>query len=292
MSKQFNTRIQHKIDTYENWGKAENFIPLLGELIIYTTNEKGEAETKIKIGDGTTNVNDLEFAVAGSASGETEFAQSDWAQTDSQAADYIKNKPGDEIKEEEIINFVENYQLQEGQEVIPSVFMLGTTFGEITPQIDEKVRMFVKTPDNENIFIGEETLYHDAILQEAMGGVNDGPWACCTINSTVKNAAEILQTGNLPVADETIPYAFVIVITPDEQGGGYITIVSTENLAGLNITLQRIETKLTTIKLANNALNIDLEPIENSDNLITSGTIYNYFSNLPKIQFITWEEND
>jgi hypothetical protein len=106
-----------------------------------------------------------------------------------------------------------------------------------------------------------------------MGGVNDGPWACCTINSTVKNAAEILQTGNLPVADETIPYAFVIVITPDGQGRGYITIVSTENLAGLNITLQRIETKLTTIKLANNALNIDLEPIENSDNLITSGGV-------------------
>lgn len=137
---------------------------MLGELIIYTTNEKGEAEIKIKIGDGTTNVNDLEFAVAGSASGETEFAQSDWAQTDIQAADYIKNKPGDEIRTEEFINFVENYQLQEGQEVAPSVFMLGTTFGEITPQIGEKVHMFVKTSNNENIFIGEETLYHDAVL--------------------------------------------------------------------------------------------------------------------------------
>jgi uncharacterized membrane protein YozB (DUF420 family) len=45
-----------------------------------------------------------------------------------------------------------------------------------------------------------------------MGGVNDGPWACCTINSTVKNAAEVVQTSNLPIADETIPYAFVIVI--------------------------------------------------------------------------------
>lgn len=287
MSTKFNTRIQNKIDTYENWSKAENFTPLLGELIIYTTNEKGEAETKIKIGDGITKVNDLEFAVSGSV-----FAQSDWAQTDSQAADYIKNKPGDEIEKEEIINFVENYQLQEGQEVAPSVFKLGTTFGEITPQIGEKVRMFVKTSNNENIFIGEETLYHDASLQEAMGGSNDGPWACCTINSTIKNASEAVQTGNLPIADETIPYAFIIAIAPDGQGGGYITTISTENLAGLNITLQRIEINLTTIKLANNALNIDLEPTENSDNLITSGTIYNYFSNLPKIQLITWEDND
>ena len=493
MGKQFNTRIQHKIDTYENWSKAENFIPLEGELIIYTTNESGDNETKIKIGDGKTLVKDLGFAAGGSASEEagTNAIQSDWAQADNTQLDYIKNKPGDkivsetsclltelnietggdtltipglytwekkfdkqeqdcqegdkilltilpdnvklestlytdevtdnafnidnsdtghyatfnltfdkvldayvngfikkdenipyrlginiiktekdnsfsayvvsaednlenkfiilevvrnnekyiklsnnalnidpvptensenlitsggvaaalknidisndnvqsdwletdisnggyiknkpgdEIKEEEITNFVENYQLQEGQEVVPSVFTFGTIVAETAPQIGEKVRMFVKTSDNENIFVGEETLYHDAVLQETMGGVNDDPWACCTINSTVKNAAEAIQTGNLPIANETIPYAFAIVIVPNERGGGYITIASTENLAGLNITLQRIKTNLTTIKLANNALNIDLEPIENSDSLITSGAVYNALS--------------
>lgn len=497
MSKQFNTRIQHKIDTYENWNKAENFIPLLGELIIYTTDENGNANTQFKIGDGESYVKDLDFAVAGSATGEAGFAQSDWAQTNTQAADYIKNKPGDEydtkktifltdsiiipeastntfpgfyasqifyetdkklqngdmitfttlldnislssqlivdealdeafgmasyqtgyfatfntlenileavqaglpktdenipysfgivlvyegdndyslvivsprndlshrevkieinraetgyiklsnnaldidlepiegsknlitsggvaaalknidisnnnvqsdwletdisnggyiknkpgdeIEEEEIINFVENYQLQEGQEVAPSVFTFGTIFGETTPQIGEKVRMFVKTSDNENIFIGEETLYHDAILQETMGGTNDGPWACCTINSTVKNAAEAIQTGNLPIANETIPYAFAIVIVPDGRGGGYITIASTENLAGLNITLQKVKINLTTIKLANNALNIDNEVIEGSNNLITSNAAYkallNNINKLPEI---------
>ena len=294
MGKQINARIQHKIDTYENWNKAENFIPLEGELIIYTTNESGIAETKIKIGDGKTLVKDLDFAAGDSASGEagTNVIQSDWAQADNTQLDYIKNKPGDEIKEEEITNFVENYQLEEGQEVVPSMFTFGTIIVETAPQIGEKVRMFVKTSDNENIFIGEETLYHDAVLQEVMGGVNDDPWGCCTINSTVKNAAEAIQTGNLPIADETIPYAFAIVIVPDGRGGGYITIASTENLAGLNVTLQKIKTNLTTIKLANNALNIDLEPTENSDNLITSGTIYNYFNNLPKIQLITWEDDD
>jgi hypothetical protein len=102
-NKILNARVQHKIDTWENWSKAENFIPLKGEIIIYTTNEKGEAETKIKIGDGTTKVNDLEFAVAGSASGEvgTNAIQSDWAQTDTTKLDYIKNKPeiGDNIEE-------------------------------------------------------------------------------------------------------------------------------------------------------------------------------------------------
>lgn len=50
-----NGRIQHKIDTSENWAKAENFIPLKGELIIYSDLRR------IKIGDGNSYVNDLDF---------------------------------------------------------------------------------------------------------------------------------------------------------------------------------------------------------------------------------------
>ena len=92
MSKQFNTRIQHKIDTYENWNKAENFIPLKGEIIIYTTNENGDPEVKIKIGDGETNIRELEF-LAGGSSATSEAIQSNWAQEDTTALDYIKNKP-------------------------------------------------------------------------------------------------------------------------------------------------------------------------------------------------------
>ena len=94
-TKQFNARVQHKIDTWENWGKAENFIPLKGELIIYTTDENGNAKTQFKIGDGESYVKDLKFAAAGSTSGGTSTSaiQSDWAQTDTSALDYIKNKP-------------------------------------------------------------------------------------------------------------------------------------------------------------------------------------------------------
>ena len=53
-------RLKNKIDTYENWGKAENFIPLEGELIVY----KGVSETdlpRVKIGDGKTTVSSLKF---------------------------------------------------------------------------------------------------------------------------------------------------------------------------------------------------------------------------------------
>ena len=94
--KKITTRIQHKIDTYENWNKAVNFIPLKGEIIIYTTNENGNPEVKIKIGDGETNIRELKFlAGSGSATGgaDIEAIQSDWAQEDTSALDYIKNKP-------------------------------------------------------------------------------------------------------------------------------------------------------------------------------------------------------
>ena len=96
--KQIKARVQHKVDTWENWGKAENFIPLKGELIIYTTDENGNAKTQFKIGDGESYVRDLKFAFSDLTSGEsgTTAIQSDWTQTDSLSADSIKNKPGDE----------------------------------------------------------------------------------------------------------------------------------------------------------------------------------------------------
>ena len=51
----FQGRIVQKHDTSANWKKATNFIPLKGEIIIY------DDLNKIKIGDGTTKVNDLKF---------------------------------------------------------------------------------------------------------------------------------------------------------------------------------------------------------------------------------------
>ena len=70
-----NTRIQLKRDTTENWNNAQGFVPLLGEVIIYTdyetktytVQEYGETVTKtvnipnIKIGTGNAYVQDLAF---------------------------------------------------------------------------------------------------------------------------------------------------------------------------------------------------------------------------------------
>lgn len=49
------TRISNKIDTTANWNSTTNFIPLKGELIIYSD------PNQLKIGDGVTKVQDLPF---------------------------------------------------------------------------------------------------------------------------------------------------------------------------------------------------------------------------------------
>lgn len=75
MSATVNTRIQLKRDTTEHWNNAQGFIPLAGEVIVYTdyetktytVEEYGETITKtvqipnIKIGTGNAYVQDLPF---------------------------------------------------------------------------------------------------------------------------------------------------------------------------------------------------------------------------------------
>ncbi len=54
-NKTFQGRIVQKHDTKANWEKATSFIPLKGEIILY------DDLNEIKIGDGTTKINDLDF---------------------------------------------------------------------------------------------------------------------------------------------------------------------------------------------------------------------------------------
>lgn len=58
--KQLNTRITQKIDTTANWGKATNFVPKKGELIVYSDGG-GAGIPKFKVGDGSTIVGSLKF---------------------------------------------------------------------------------------------------------------------------------------------------------------------------------------------------------------------------------------
>ena len=54
-NKTFQGRIIQKHDTQANWEKATNFIPLKGEIILY------DDLNEIKISDGITKINDLDF---------------------------------------------------------------------------------------------------------------------------------------------------------------------------------------------------------------------------------------
>lgn len=71
MSATVNTRLQNKRDTTQHWNEARGFVPLAGEVIIYTdyktTRKEIDGEMTnvhipgIKIGDGQTYVQDLPF---------------------------------------------------------------------------------------------------------------------------------------------------------------------------------------------------------------------------------------
>ena len=94
-NKKFNGRLQLKHDTEANWIKAVNFIPLAGEIIIYDADDI--YPVRVKIGDGTTKVNDLPFY--------NEKGQADWNQNDSVADDYIKNRTHWVEQEERLVEF-------------------------------------------------------------------------------------------------------------------------------------------------------------------------------------------
>lgn len=63
-NKPFNSRIQLKHDTEAHWILAQNFSPLAGELIIYDV-DAAHSTPRFKVGDGTTNVNNLPFMTSG-----------------------------------------------------------------------------------------------------------------------------------------------------------------------------------------------------------------------------------
>ena len=60
IEKNIKSRIQHKHDTEANWQKAENFVPLIGEIIVYDPDTINE-NSRIKIGDGITTASNLPF---------------------------------------------------------------------------------------------------------------------------------------------------------------------------------------------------------------------------------------
>ena len=63
----FETRIQLKTDTQDNWD-ASSLIPLAGEMIIYSA-DNNHNYSRLKVGDGVTQVTRLPFIDAGTIDG-------------------------------------------------------------------------------------------------------------------------------------------------------------------------------------------------------------------------------
>lgn len=53
-------RMQQRNDVEENWNKAINFIPLMGEIIVYNP-DQNYSNIRFKIGDGKNFLKDLPF---------------------------------------------------------------------------------------------------------------------------------------------------------------------------------------------------------------------------------------
>ena len=57
-----NARVSHMHDIEENWDKCPNFVPNVGEIIVYDADNTFKYP-RVKIGDGTTTITELPFVV-------------------------------------------------------------------------------------------------------------------------------------------------------------------------------------------------------------------------------------
>ena len=69
-NKTMNARVQLKCDTESNWNKALNFIPKKGEAIIYSA-DSTHPFSRLKVGNGNNNINDLPFIDASTIDGKS-----------------------------------------------------------------------------------------------------------------------------------------------------------------------------------------------------------------------------
>ena len=252
MDKKFNVRVQHKIDTQENWEKATNFIPLKGELIIYDI-DANNTSRRIKIGDGITPVNDLEFV----------SAQSDYEQNDSSKSDYIKNR----THYKEVIH-------QEKVDLLPATKIdfssLGGMYSQSEPldiQVGDTVKVLWDSQEYECV------AQSVAILDpEGRSGIpSDG-----------------VAFGNLYYVFEVdrdsrdIPFFILANYTINQQQGGIISGCAIQPISELTspITVNIFTggDKVVYHKLDLNYLNLSSSVSQNDNNPVTGDAVYNAIS--------------
>lgn len=99
---------------------------------------------------------------------------------------------------------------------------------------------------------------------------------CILVNSD--QTIEDFDSNGIIKKDENLPDVFCGWL--EEDGVGYYTLTSSEDITGASIKVSGTITKEETVKLPNEALSFDEEPIEGSENLVSSGCIYNILGNM------------
>jgi hypothetical protein len=95
--------------------------------------------------------------------------------------------------------------------------------------------------------------------------------------------AKLEEYGVIPI-DESLP-AFILA-TADGDGndeGCFFMLISSVDYTGSSIVINNKIVTKTNVKLPNEALSFDIEPTEDSKNLINSGDLYNVIGDIKTV---------
>ena len=196
----------------------------------------------------------------------------------------IQNKPGDLITTTTETN--NSYTTTLGAPTATSPFAtwkdVSINPSEIHDDIQENTPITVSYMVDENIVeIGSVPLFTNATF-DTMLGVNSGSTGYWGVINAAQTITEILTQGIWTRADSSKPTFVVLLAKNNTSGRSWLTIAAPENLAGNTfiVSISTTETETTSIKLSNDALNLDTEPTEGSTNYVNSGDLYNLIGDI------------
>ena len=218
--KNIQTRHIQKHGVERVWKKAKNFVPEKGELIIYDIDENYSYE-RFKIGDGTTRVGDLPFAIL----------PPNWSQSNETAIDYIKNKPFGDNSDGTVtkINnkYLEPFELQAGDvnEFLPSY---------------TAANIFNSGLSAFNIVVSTDEATYNAFLENTkpMVIVYDGVEYICEVH-TLQGTKYLGNGVSLGGAGNNEPFAIMCRMSNTDSGNTYCwLVVSTVDTASTEHTVR------------------------------------------------------
>ena len=182
--------------------------------------------------------------------------------------EYISNKPGDTVTttvEKDIFNIKNaQFQYEESENLYYAVgeYPSEEIYDSRSNIIGKEVKISICSPND-----SEPTIH----MEEAFAMYEGEPDMLVYFN-TVRNFEECLSSG-IPKNDQTKP-SFIVVFVDG------VAAYASEDLSGYDIRVFFEDVATYTVKLPNEALNFDSEPTENSENLVTSGEIYNLVNDI------------